>query len=427
MIADHLDIQQDSYIDGRYRVARKVGSGSYGDVFKVAQGNGDTYALKLLRLWEVPSSTRDELVRKFRQEYETAQIESEYLVRSRQGSYGVVQGNPYFLMDYCPNGDLSKIVSDGTTHVVEYANDILQGLYAIHTAGLVHRDLKPENVLIRANGHAALTDFGVVGDNNHRTRPVGWFNRRIPQALGTPLYMAPEMYDRRGGGLTYLPTIDLWSFGVMMFQLLTHDSFPFGDIDSIDELEEYMNRAKKRNRDNFDKLNGVKDGDYWYYIIDKLLEPDQRKRYQSAIDVWRDISPLADRCSRLTFDIRQTRSQHVTRIRITQGADVDRVYVLGDLLPYRGRIVEAGRSDSNQVVLRETGELNYVSRHHFTLERSRDGTFWVIRDGQWDKNERSWVTSTNGTYLNAARVDAEGMKIFTGDIITAGEYKIKVE
>lgn len=427
MIADHLDIQQDSYIDGRYRVARKVGSGSYGDVFKVAQGNGDTYALKLLRLWEVPSSTRDELVRKFRQEYETAQIESEYLVRSRQGSYGVVQGNPYFLMDYCPNGDFSKIVSEGTTHVVEYANDILQGLYAIHTAGLVHRDLKPENVLIRANGHAALTDFGVVGDNNHRTRPVGWFNRRIPQALGTPLYMAPEMYDRRGGGITYLPTIDLWSFGVMMFQLLTHDSFPFGDIDSIDELEEYMNRAKKRNRDNFDKLNGVKDGDYWYYIIDKLLEPDQRKRYQSAIDVWRDISPLADRRSRLTFDIRQTRSQHVTRIRITQDADVDRVYVLGDLLPYRGRIVEAGRSDSNQVVLRETGELNYVSRHHFTLERSRDGTFWVIRDGQWDKNERSWVTSTNGTYLNAARVDAEGMKIFTGDIITAGEYKIKVE
>ena len=69
----------------------------------------------------------------------------------------------------------------------------------------------------------------------------------------------------------------------------------------------------------------------------------------------------------------------------------------------------------------------YVSRFHFTLERSKDGSFWLIRDGQWRKNEQRWVTSTNGTYLNATPISMEGLKVFTGDIITAGEYKIKVE
>ena len=51
----------------------------------------------------------------------------------------------------------------------------------------------------------------------------------------------------------------------------------------------------------------------------------------------------------------------------------------------------------------------------------------MIRDGQWQKSERRWVTSTNGTYLNATSVSSQGIKVFTGDIITVGEFKLKVE
>lgn len=427
MIVYRIDLKENSLINGKYLVLGEIGSGSYGNVYKVQSiGNGDVYALKLLRLWEVSGEQRDELVRKFRQEYETAQIESQYLVHSISESYNLMRGNPYFLMEYCPNGDLSKRIGQGIPQIAGYAHDILQGLYAIHSAGIVHRDLKPDNVLFRDNGHAALTDFGVVGDANHKSTEIGWLRPRLRQALGTPLYMAPEMYNRKGG-ITYLPTVDLWSFGVMMFEVLTRGSFPFGDIESIDELPVYMKRAKNRNRDFFPKLHNVQDNEGWYYIIDKLLEPDQRKRYQSTMEVMHDMRQMIGGHS-FRVEERRSRSQSITSLLITQGLDVGRRYYLPELLPYRGRMVEVGRSDTNNIVLKETGDVNYVSRHHFTVERSRDGTYWTIRDGQWNKDERKWIPSTNGTYLNTVAVTSDdGMKVYTGDIITAGEYKLKVE
>ena len=89
-------------------------------------------------------------------------------------------------------------------------------------------------------------------------------------------------------------------------------------------------------------------------------------------------------------------------------------------------MLRIGRENSNDIVLSDSKNL-FVSRFHFTLEKAMDGSYWIIRDGQWQKNERRWVTSTNGTYLNVTQVPPEGLKIFTGDIITVGEYKIKVE
>lgn len=88
-------------------------------------------------------------------------------------------------------------------------------------------------------------------------------------------------------------------------------------------------------------------------------------------------------------------------------------------------MLRVGRCDNNDIILPESSV--YVSRYHFTLEKSKDGSFWIIRDGQWMKDEKRWVASTNGTYLNATPVSCDGLKVFTGDIITVGEYKIKVK
>lgn len=427
MIAYRLDYKESDFIDDRFLVLDKIGEGSYGNVYKVQNINDSSvYALKLLRLWEVSDETRKELERKFRQEYETASIQSEYLVHSMPNSFHIIHGNPYFLMEYCPNGDLAKMIGNEIPMITSYARDILMGLHVIHSAGLVHRDLKPDNVLIRANGHTALTDFGIVGDTNNKTPEVGWLGKHIRQALGTPLYMAPEMYERKGG-ITYLPTIDLWSFGVMMFEMLTNGSFPFGNINDIGDLPAYMKRAKRRDRSYFSSLNNANEGGKWYAIIDKLLEPDQRRRYQSTEEVLHDMQSAFGEHISYHIDGRKSRSQNISALQITQGNDVGRVFILNDLLSYHARMVEVGRSETNKIVLRETGELRYVSRHHFTLEKSHDGLYWIIRDGQWDKNERCWVASTNGTYLNTTAVSPGGMKIFTGDIITVGEYKLKVE
>ena len=426
MIAYRLDIKTGDLIDGKYTVIDRIGSGSYGDVYEVKDVRGNYYALKLLRLWEVSNELHDPLVAKFDQEYKTGKLTSEYLIHSLD--FGVVKGNPYLLMEYCSSGDLSKLIGKDLSQLPSFAHDILEGLHTLHSEGKVHRDLKPENVLIRNNGKAALTDFGVVGemDKSKRMSEVGWWKKRPKQVQGTPLYMAPEMADRVGGGVTYLPTVDIWSFGVMMFELLTGGSFPFGNIEKIEDLPAYQEKAKKGKWDT-DKLRSVPNGNDWFYIIDRCLAPNYRERYQSALEVLLEMKPMIGNVNPIHKKERLSRNPNISKLIITQGDNLGTTYILSDFLNGHRRMLHVGRKlEDNDIVLPENNS-TYVSRYHFTLEKSKDGSFWTIKDGQWIKSERAWVTSTNGTYLNATPVTQEGLKVFTGDIITAGEYKIKVE
>ncbi len=419
MVAYRLDFQVGDWIDHKYKVVKKIGSGSYGDVFMVIDIDGIDYALKLLRLWEVSVELCDELSKRFRREYETAKLPNDYLVHSFD--YNEVEGNPYYTMEYCANGELPKYVSKDLTSLPRLAHDILSGLHFLHSEGKVHRDLKPENVLIRGNGGAALTDFGVVGEIDINKR----FSKRNllgqpKQIFGTVAYMAPEMYERKGGGITYLPTIDIFSFGVLIYELLTGGHLPFGQ-----DVSKYQLRAKKGEWDK-DKLLSACPDKLWVKIIQKCIESDYRKRYQDTSEILLDMEPLIGKVSDIIYDIRNSRSSNISQLTITQGYNQGKVYILKDILKGCSRMIKIGRGESNDIVLVDDGNV-YISRCHFTLEKSLKGPFWLIRDGQWHKDVRQWIPSTNGTYLNSAPVSSEGLKVFTGDIITIGEYKLKVQ
>lgn len=428
MIAYRIDYNIGDVVDGKYTIVKQIGSGSYGDVFLAEDALRQTCALKQLRLWEVQNDMHEGLLEKFEQEYRTARISSDYLVHSLD--FGVVCGNPYIVMEYCPRGDMSKLVGTDMACLGSYAHDILEGLHVLHREGKLHRDLKPENVLIKPDGRLALTDFGVVGemDKSKRMSEVGWWKRRPKQAMGTPLYMSPEMMNRTGGGVTYLPTVDLWSFGVMMYELLTGGSFPFGNITQIEELPRYQNRAKHGDWDR-SRLLASPYGADWLRIVEGCLAPDYRRRYQTATDVLADLRGI--RGTELLhmsahLDERMSRSTQISRLVVTQGGNLGTTFTLQSMLHGYGRMLRMGRESDNDIVLPESQNM-YVSRYHCTLERAADGSFWMLRDGQWNRAMREWVPSTNGTYLNSAPVDCHGLKLFTGDIITAGEYKIKVE
>lgn len=422
MIADRLDIKTGDFLDGKYHVVKKVGSGSYGDVFKVKDSRGNEFALKLLHLWDIISDLREELIRKFEQEYKTAQIASKYLVHSVD--HGIICGNPYLVMEFCQNGDLDNLKQKDKNKIASLARDILEGLHALHIEGMVHRDLKPANILIKDDGTAAITDFGTIGFRDAKRQSSKKFLSSRPKDMkGTPLYMSPEVADRKGGGVTYLPTVDIWSFGVMMYELLTDGSFPFGNIDKIEDLPTYQENAKNGKWDT-NKLKSSPYGKDWFFIIDRCLAPNYQERYQSALEVLQDMKPLIGNVD--SHPDRLSRSTKITRLIVTQGDNLGDTYSLSCFLKNQGRMLRVGRELQNDIVLPENNS-TYLSRYHFTLEKSKDGIFWVVKDGQWQKNERRWVTSTNGTYLNARPVTQEGLKVFTGDIITAGEYKIKVE
>lgn len=422
-VAFRLDLKAGDTIDGRYTIVKNIGSGSYGDVFLVDDKHS-RYAMKILRLYDEPSDLHDDLVRRFKQEFETAQMSGEYFVHSLE--YSEVKGNPYFTMEYCPKGDLSKYVGKDTSILPRLSHNILVGLHDLHSSGKIHRDLKPENVLIRENGKAALTDFGVVGNKepSKRLSSKSIF-RRPKQKFGSPLYMAPEMNDLKRGGVTYLPTIDIWSFGVMIYELLTDGKFPFGDPKDLSDLPQYQINGKKGvwSRQN---LREVPYGREWLPIIDRCIRPDYQERYQNVLDIIKDIEPMIGTSVTSPHVERLSRSAAISKLIITQGEGMGTIYDLKDILGEKKRMVRVGRNSQNDIVLKESIE-TYVSRFHFTLERTSEGRYWIVKDGQWQKDVRQWMPSTNGTYLNASPVSTEGQKLFTGDIITAGEYKLKIE
>jgi serine/threonine protein kinase len=127
--------------------------------------------------------------------------------------YDVVEedGRPWLVMEHVSARSLQEILEEqgplSPSAVARIGLDVLAGLEAAHRAGIVHRDVKPANVLVGANGHACLTDFGIAtttGDSSLTTHGA---------LIGSPSYMAPERVNGEEPG----PPVDLWSLGATLY------------------------------------------------------------------------------------------------------------------------------------------------------------------------------------------------------------------
>lgn len=425
VVPRRFDCKQGDIVDGKYRIQNELGSGAFGCVYKVSDANGSTLALKLLRLWDVPSDIRQQLIDRFEMEFQTGRIADEHLVHSLD--FGFLEGNPYIVMEFCSGGDLKSKTGAPMDELVGYAKDVLWGLKSLHINGKVHRDLKPENVLIKSNGVAALTDFGISGDRNKRMTERNIFGKPY-QIFGTYAYMPPEQVNRARGETTVLPTTDIFSFGVVMYQLITGD-LPFGHLEDQNDLVRYQKRGKAGEWDRL-KLYSVPNGREWEAMIDGCLQPNYKQRLQSVDDVVR----LLPRCNSQPRHIveqpidRQDNNDLCNgfRLRVMQGEEYGRVYDLTKLMQQSNkRLVTVGRDTSNMVCLKEY-ETAYTSRKHFTME-FRQSNQWIVRDGQWDMDNRAWKSSSNGTYVNSTETTMEGSCIKDKDIISVGEIKLRFE
>lgn len=453
MTAEICKFEPGDRIDGDWLVDSFLGEGTFGQVFRVKDSRGTPFALKLLKLWEIEESMRPNLLKRFDREYETGRIDSDYLVQSVEK--GLVRGNAYIVMEYCKGGDLHSAMNKGPLDLALLASHVLLGLRDLHHNGKVHRDLKPENVLLRDKNHAVLTDFGISGDQNNRLTQRGWSG--VPkQRFGTLAYMPPEQLNPKRGNATVLPTTDIFSFGVMMYRLLT-GQFPFGAFEKESDVAKYLSNVMKGVWDR-QRLARMNDGSEWTVMIEGCLVPDFKNRLQTTDNVL-SLLPKSKRVERDT-PVRETASfkrdaRNGILLRITQGEEHGRTYVLDKLTTDNISILFMGRKSEdvwNHICIRET-ESSYISRKHCTIERDRTTNMWILRDGQYrvacpvglrsgsvmpcrtctthcaDRVGRrmQWAESLNGTYINSREVPAEGMEIRPGDIISLGDVKMRVE
>ncbi|TMW63141.1 hypothetical protein Poli38472_002082 [Pythium oligandrum] len=119
----------------------------------------------------------------------------------------------YIVMEYQSGGELfSYLRREGTFSEVKarfYLAEMILALEHLHAKGIIHRDLKPENVLISAQGHVKLTDFGLAKEYRE--------GDELLTVCGTKEYMAPEMLLGKG----YDSAVDWWSLGALAHEMLT--------------------------------------------------------------------------------------------------------------------------------------------------------------------------------------------------------------
>lgn len=130
----------------------------------------------------------------------------------------------YMLLEVCLGGELWSLLrdkshfDDSTTRF--YTACVCEALIYLHNSGIVYRDLKPENLLLDTSGFIKLVDFGFAKEIGH--------GRKTWTFCGTPEYVAPEIILNRGHDLS----CDLWSLGILMFELLTGNP-PFSGADPM--------------------------------------------------------------------------------------------------------------------------------------------------------------------------------------------------
>ena len=421
-VVERCELNIGERVGNRYVVEKVLGEGSFGKVYRVKDTDGTIYALKLLHLWDVTPDIRQPLMERFEMEFKTGQIDCEYLVQSV--NYGKVGGNPYIVMEFCPGGDLTPFIGQNTHKTAEICQQILMGLRTLHLNGKVHRDLKPENVLFKANGVAALTDFGIAGDRNHRMTERNILGRP-QQVFGTYAYMPPEQVNRQRGGVTVLPTTDIFSFGVMAFQLLT-GKLPFGELTNHNELANYQKRGKNGDWSRH-LLNGIENSNRWMQLLEGCLQANLKKRIQSVDDILRllpDVSHPSVFKPTPPVDTKN-RNEAGTCLRVMQGEQYGTIYNLSDMLASGKRIITLGREVGNLIALKDDMSY-YMSRYHCCIE-AHSSSGWILRDGQWNVQKKQWMESSNGTYVNSKQVSQLGHILETGDIISIGDIKIRFE
>lgn len=198
----------ESLKQSKYRLLGLVGQGQFGQVFcAVHRQTGQLVALKNLERQRFPTHQFLRELR-FLLSLQHKHIVSCYAIEhTRTGRY--------LVMDYCEGGTLRGLMEE-ENHLridqsLKIVSDILQGLEHAHSRGIVHCDIKPENILLRLKPKgwtAKISDFGIARLSQELSRQSG-------SNTGSPAYMAPERFYGQ-----YSPTSDLYSVGIMLFELL---------------------------------------------------------------------------------------------------------------------------------------------------------------------------------------------------------------
>ncbi len=277
----------------RYSIIRLLGIGGMGAVYQAWDDElGEAVALKVVRPEIMADQTvAHDLERRFKRELLLArQVTHKNVVRIHD--LGEIEGIKYLTMPYIQGSDLGTVLAREkklqVARAVSIAKQVVSGLIAAHEAGVVHRDLKPANIMIDADDHAVIMDFGIARSISGNAATMAG------AVIGTLEYMAPEQAMAR-------PTdhrADIYAFGLILYDMVVGPRHASRAESAVAELMARVQNALPPLRSVDPSLPEALER-----IIDRCTQPDPAARYQTTAELAAEIDQLAGDGRRALTDV----------------------------------------------------------------------------------------------------------------------------
>ena len=261
---------------GEYEILHEIARGGMGIVYKAKQSKiGRIVALKVL----LKEGMKDEVqLKRFEREAEaTASLKHPNIVALYNA--GKEGGFPYFTMQYVDGGTFCDVMENTEMSLEQKLDMFIQvcdAMYYAHQKKIIHRDLKPANILMDKESKPYVTDFGLAGFTDSQSAMT-----RTGSVLGTAFYMPPEQMvgDKKKMG----PTADIYSLGVILYQMLTND-LPFMAEDFHSLCEQVFHHEPPLPREKNPEVPMELEA-----ICLKAMDKSTTARYQTAREMSGDI------------------------------------------------------------------------------------------------------------------------------------------
>ncbi len=268
----------------RYRLTEQIGMGGMAIVYKaVDMRTGHNVAVKVLR----PEFNEDaEFVGRFQREAEAASKMTHHNIVNLL-DVGMDGENRYLVMEYVQGKTLKEVIQErgrlSAPLACQIAIRILSALEHAHRNGIVHRDIKPQNILVHADGHIKVADFGIARIADSSTLTKG------DMVMGSVHYFSPEQARGEGANVTS----DIYSTGVVLYEMLT-GRIPFDGETAVAVAMQHLHATPTPIQSLAPDvpLSVVR-------VCMRAMEKNPAARYQSAREMAADLrAALDDRLER---------------------------------------------------------------------------------------------------------------------------------